>query len=86
MHIRLVETGNYGKRVAIDAEGELAAVARRIVADKLGCQGHNVGAIQFCFDTAVVFNPAGIIEYKLEGRPARKLRKKLGMLYPALMQ
>jgi len=85
MHIRLIESGTDGKRVAIDAEGDLAAVVRRIVAARLGCHGHNVGAIQFDFDTAVVFSPAGMKEHRLEGRAARELREKLGVLYPALL-
>lgn len=85
MHIRLIESGNYGKRVAIDAEGDLAAVVRRIVADRLGCHGHNVGAIQFGFDTATLFNPAGSKGYCIEGRAARELRETLALLYPALL-
>jgi hypothetical protein len=85
MHIRLIESGNDGKRVAIDAEGDLAAVVRLIVADKLGCYGQHVGAIRFDFDTAVVFNPAGSKEHRLEGRAARELRETLALLYPALL-
>ena len=85
MHIRLIESGNDGKRVAFDAEGDLAAVVRRIVAARLGCHGHNVGAIQFDFDTATLFNPAGRKEHRLEGKAARELRETLALLYPALL-
>ena len=85
MHLRLIESGNYGKRVAFDAEGDLAAVVRRIVADRLGCHGHNVGAIQFDFDTATLFTPSGRKEHRMEGRAARELRETLALLYPALL-
>lgn len=83
MHIRIVETGDYGKRVAIDIEGELAAIVRRILADQVKVV--NIEAILFDWDHAILFNPAGMQEYRLKGKPARELREKLGLLYPALL-
>lgn len=84
MHIRLIEPGHHGTRIAIDVEGDIAAIVRRIVAEKYnGC----IEAILFDWhdDKAILFNPAGMKEYRLEGGPARELREKLGVLYPALL-
>jgi len=80
MHIRIVEPG---KRVAIDFEGELAAIVRRILADK--AKAINIEAILFDWERVILFNPAGTPEYRLGGNHARELREQLGLLFPALL-